>query len=67
MLFYWPKLLAPFCLMFNFPVVLSMGWYCGARDFGLIECKSLSPSIALPTFFIIIIIIISNVFLLSHE
>ena len=29
---------------------LSIGWYCGARVFGLIGCKLFSPSLALPTF-----------------
>ena len=28
-----------------------MGWYCGVGDFGLTWCKSLSPSLALQTFF----------------
>ena len=33
------------------PFFLGIGWYCGAGDFGLIGCKSLTPSLALPTFF----------------
>ena len=27
-----------------------IGWHCGAGVFGLIGCRSLSPSVALPTF-----------------
>ena len=30
---------------------LSIGWYCGAGVFGLIGCISVSPSLALLTFF----------------
>ena len=47
--------------LFPFLFFLSIGWYCGAGVFGLIGCISLSPSLALLTFFnnnnIIIIII----------
>ena len=51
MLFKWPKLRYLF-LSYTFPPVffLSIGWNCGARVFGLIGCRSLSPSLALPTF-----------------
>ena len=35
----------------SFLFLLSLGWYCGAGIFGLIGCISLSPSLALPTFF----------------
>ena len=45
MLLYWPKLLFPFLFF------LSIGWYCGAGVFGLIGCISISPSLALLTFF----------------
>ena len=30
---------------------LSVGWYCGAGDFWLIVCQSLSPGLALTTYF----------------
>ena len=39
--FYW----------FPFLFFISVGEYCGAGVFGLIVCNSLSPSLALPTFF----------------
>ena len=42
---------------FSFLFFHSMGWYCVAGVFGLIGCWPLSPSLALPTFLIIIIII----------
>ena len=51
MLLYWPKMLYPYySLLFSFSS-LSIGWYCGAGVFGLIGCISLSPSLALLTFF----------------
>ena len=56
MLLYWPKLLYPYyshLLFFPFSF-FSIGWYCGAGVFGLIGCTSLSLSLALPTFLIII-------------
>ena len=39
-------------VFYCFPILFfhSMGWYCGARVFGLTGCQSLSPSLALPTF-----------------
>ena len=48
--FYWPRSLFIF---YCFPClfVLSLGSYCGAGVIGLIGCKLLSPSLALPTFF----------------
>ena len=53
MFFYWPKLLYPFLSSTIFPFLFfrSIGWYCGAGVFGLIRCRSLSPSLALPTSF----------------
>ena len=36
---------------FFFVVFLYIGWYCGAGVFGLLWCRSLSPSLALPTSF----------------
>ena len=36
---------------FPFLFFYSMGWYCGAGVFGLIGCKSLFPSLALPKLF----------------
>ena len=54
MLLYWPKLLNPYyslLLFFPFLFFLYIGWYCGARVFGLIGCIPLSLSLALPTFF----------------
>ena len=36
---------------FPFLFIHAMGWYCGAGVFGLILWLSLSPSLALPTFF----------------
>ena len=53
MLFYWSKLLYPYysvLLFFPFIFFLSKGWYCGAGDFGLIGCISVSLSLALPSF-----------------
>ena len=35
---------------FHFLFFISIVWYCGAGVFGLIGCKLLSPSVALPTF-----------------
>ena len=51
MFFYWPKLidLNLSSTVFNFLFFLSIGCYFGARVFRLIGCKSLSPSLALPT------------------
>ena len=54
MLLYWPELLYPYyslLLFFPFLFFLSIGWYCEAGVFGLIGCISLSPSLALLTFF----------------
>ena len=47
MLFYWPKLLAPFFVLycFLFLFFLSIRWY-GVAVIGLIWWKSLSPSLA---------------------
>ena len=40
-----------FCLpLYSLTFLSSICWYCGAAVFRLIECKSLSPSLALPTF-----------------
>ena len=36
---------------FPFRFCHSIGWYCGVGVFGLIGCLSLTPSLALPTFF----------------
>ena len=61
MLFYWTKLLYPYyslLLFFPFLFFLSIGWYCESAVIGLVVCISLSLSLALPTFFIIIIIIV---------
>ena len=51
-IFYWHKLLYPF-LSSNFPFLffVSICWYCGAGVFALIGCRSLSPTLALPTSF----------------
>ena len=52
MLIYLPKLLYPYLsYIFLFLFFLSIGWYCGAWIFLLIECRSLSLSLALPTSF----------------
>ena len=53
MLFYWPKLLNPYFVLYCFHLLffLSIGCYSGAGVFGLIGCRSLSPRIALPTSF----------------
>ena len=53
MLFYWPKLRDHFLssTIFYFLFFLSTGWYCGAGVFVLIGCRSLSPTLALPTSF----------------
>ena len=54
MLLYWHKLLYPYYSLlplFPFLFCLSIGWYCGAWVFGLTGCISLSPSLALLTFF----------------
>ena len=50
--FYMHKLRAPFSpLLFSFLFILSIGWYFGAGVFDfMIVCKSLSSSLALPTF-----------------
>ena len=67
--FYWPKLLYPLlsATIFPIPFFPPIGWYCVARVFVLIGCRSLSPCLPLPTSFnnniitaIIIIIIIKN-------
>ena len=52
-IFYWPMLLYLFLTstIFHFLLFLSIGWYCGPGVFELIGCKSLSPSLALPTTF----------------
>ena len=51
MLFYWPKLLYSILSSNYFPYLFiqSIGWYCGAGDFGLLGCRSLSPILALLT------------------
>ena len=50
--FYWPSCSLPFCLLLtHFLFFHSMGWYCGAGIIRLIGCQSLSPTLALPTFF----------------
>ena len=51
MLFNWPMLLDPLLSATDFPFLffLSIGWYCGDEVFRLTGCKSLSPSLALPT------------------
>ena len=41
-----------FCLLLFSLSLLSICWYCGAGVFGLLGCKSLSLSLALPNFFI---------------
>ena len=53
MLFYSPKLFDPFLSfpVFHFFLFLSIGWYCGAGVIRQIICKSLSPSLSLPTSF----------------
>ena len=50
MFFYWPKLLYPILssTIFPFFFFLSTGWYCGA---GVLACRLLTPSLALPTSF----------------
>ena len=52
--FYWPKLFDHFLSSINFPFIffLSIGLYCLAGVVGLIACRSLTPSLALPTSFI---------------
>ena len=52
MVFYWPKPLVSF-LTNSVPLlfVLYIGWYCGAGFYGLIRCKSPSPSLASSTSF----------------
>ena len=49
MFFWWPKLLYLFLSSIIFPCLffLAKGWYYVAGDFGLIGCRSLSPSLAL--------------------
>ena len=51
--FYQSKLLYHFLSSTIFPFLffLSLGWYCGAGIIELIRCRSLSPSLALPTSF----------------
>ena len=46
-------------VFYCFPVLFwfSIGWYCGALVFGMIGCKSLSPSLALQTFSTVILIL----------
>ena len=51
LLAYAALFLLEFSTVFQFLFFLSIGWYCGARVFGLIGCISLSHSLALPTFF----------------
>ena len=53
MLIYWPKRLYPFLsfTIFPFLFLLSNGWYFEAGVFGLAGCRSLSPSLSLPTSF----------------
>ena len=43
------SLVVSYCFPFIF--FHAIGWYCGAGAFGLIRCYSLSPYLALPTFF----------------
>ena len=50
MLFYWPKLLYPYYLSTIFLFFQSIGWHCGAGDFRLTGCISVSLSLALPAF-----------------
>ena len=45
----WPKNTLP--LLFSLLFFPSICWYCGGGVFGLMVCKSLSSSIALPTSF----------------
>ena len=49
--FHWPKQFTPPLSFTVFLFFLCILWYCGTGLFGLIGCKSLSPSISLPTFF----------------
>ena len=66
MLFYWRKVLYPFLSSTIFPFsLLSIDWYCEAGVFGLIGCRSLSFSLALPTSFNIIYMMNSNYYLVS--
>ena len=53
MFIYWPNLPYPFLSSTIFPFLFfrSIGWYCRAGVFGLIVCRSLSPSLSLLTFF----------------
>ena len=53
MLSYWPTLLYHYYSLLLFFVIssFSIGWYCGAGVFGLIDPISLSLSLAQPTFF----------------
>ena len=53
MLFHVPMLLVPFWSSTVFPFLsfLSVDWYCGTGVFRLIWCRSLYPSLALPTSF----------------
>ena len=52
-LFYCPKQLYPSLSSTIFPFLffLSIGWYCVAGFFGLIGCRSLSSTLAQPTYF----------------
>ena len=61
-LFYWPKRSIPTIVFYYFPLSLffSIGWYCGVGIFGLIGCISLSLSLELWTFLVIIIIKINS-------
>ena len=50
--FHWQKQLYPFLSsIFPFLYILSLDWYCGDGVFSLIVCKSLSPSLVMPTSF----------------
>ena len=46
-----------FCY-FSLSLLSDIGWYCGAGVFGLIRCISLSLSLALPTFFLNLLILL---------
>ena len=49
---YWPNLLSTYkSSIFPFLFFLSIGWYCGAGVFVVIECISFSLSLALPAYF----------------
>ena len=49
---YWPSCSLHFCLLlFSISLLSFYGLVCGSGVLGLIECQSLSPRLALPTFF----------------